>query len=101
MSTPHIPCRARSHAWMTSLAPWDYPQLVVVVFVEHAGTHGGIDSAPRAKLMYQERCGTDMQNARLDLSNPDTIEAIKEGKTPTPGQAVKPPATPVTNGLGH
>jgi len=92
---------ARDHAWLASFAPRDNPELVVVVFVEHAGTHGGIDSAPLAKLMYQARFGSDMQNARLDLSNPDTIEAIKEGKTPAPGHAVKPPATPVTNGLGH
>ena len=101
ISTANMPFMARDHAWFASFAPRDNPQLVVVVFVEHAGTHGGIDSAPLAKLMYQARFGSDMQNARLDLSNPDTIEAIKEGKTPTPGQTVKPPATPVTNGLGH
>lgn len=101
ISTANMPFMARDHAWFASFAPRDNPQLVVVVFVEHAGTHGGIDSAPLAKLMYQARFGSDIQNARLDLSNPDTIEAIKEGKTPTPGQSVKPPATPVTNGLGH
>jgi penicillin-binding protein 2 len=101
ISTANMPFMARDHAWFASFAPRDNPELVVVVFVEHAGTHGGIDSAPLAKLMYQARFGSDMQNARLDLSNPDTIEAIKEGKTPAPGHAVKPPATPVTNGLGH
>jgi penicillin-binding protein 2 len=101
ISTANMPFMARDHAWFASFAPRDNPELVVVVFVEHAGTHGGIDSAPLAKLMYQARFGSDMQNARLDLSNPDTIEAIKQGKTPTPGQSVKPPAAPVTNGLGH
>lgn len=101
ISTANMPFMARDHAWFASFAPRDNPQLVVVVFVEHAGTHGGIDSAPLAKLMYQARFGSDMQNARLDLSNPDTLEAIKEGKTPPPGQAPKAPPAPADSGLGH
>jgi len=42
---------------------------VVVVFVEHAGAHGGTDAAPLAKLMYESRFSQQMQNATLDLTN--------------------------------
>jgi penicillin-binding protein 2 len=101
ISTANMPFSARDHAWFASFAPRDNPSLVVVVFVEHAGTHGGVDSAPLAKLMYQSRFGNELQNARLDLSNPDTLEAIKEGKTPVPGQAPKAPPSPVDSNLGH
>ncbi len=101
ISTANMPFSARDHAWFASFGPRDNPELVVVVFVEHAGTHGGIDSAPLAKLMYEAHFRRDIQNTRLDLSNPDTLEAIKEGKTPVPGQAPKAPAVPVDSNLGH
>ncbi len=101
MSTASMPFPARDHAWFASFAPRDNPQMVVVVFVEHAGTHGGVDSAPLAKMLYESRFSQQVQNARLDLSNPQTLEAIKEGKTPQPGQMPKPPAAPNDSNLGH
>lgn len=39
--------RLRDHAWFASYAPSDNPELVVVVFLEHAG-HGGATAAPVA-----------------------------------------------------
>ena len=41
--------------------------------------------------------------ANLDLSNPDTLEAIKEGQAPIPGQVKKAPAAPAGSNpnLGH
>jgi hypothetical protein len=75
--------------------------MVVVVFVEHAGTHGGVDSAPLAKLLYESRFQQQIGNARLDLTNPDTLEQIREGKIPVPGQVTKAPAEPVNSNLGH
>ena len=42
----------RSHAWFTSYAPYDYPQFVVTVLVEHGG-HGGSTSAPLAAEIYK------------------------------------------------
>jgi len=41
----------RSHAWFTSYAPYDDPQFVVTVLVEHGG-HGGSTSAPLAAEVY-------------------------------------------------
>ncbi len=101
MSTANMPFPSRDHAWFASFAPKDNPQMVVVVFVEHAGTHGGVDSAPLAKLLYMSRFSQQVENARLDLSNPATLEQIKEGKTPPPGQLPKAPATPPDAAAGH
>ncbi len=99
ISTANMPFGARDHAWFASFAPRDNPQMVVIVFVEHAGSHGGTDAAPLAKLLFESRFSQEVQNARLDLSNPETIEAIKEGKPPVPGQEVKAP--PVDPNAGH
>ncbi|HXH41388.1 MAG TPA: penicillin-binding protein 2, partial [Thermoanaerobaculia bacterium] len=102
VKTEGLPYKYKDHAWFASYAPKDNPQMVVVVFVEHGG-HGGVDAAPLAKLLYESRFREQMMNARLDLSNPDTLEAIKEGQAPIPGQVKKPPAAPSGSNpnLGH
>src|ERR1041384_7079051 len=99
-STAGLPFMDRDHAWFASYAPADNPQMVVVVFVEHAGAHGGTDAAPLAKLMYESRFQQQLDNARLDLSNPETLQAIKEGEAPQPGQLPKPPAQPEGSEIG-
>jgi penicillin-binding protein 2 len=42
----------RSHAWFTSYAPYDDPQYIVTVLVEHGG-HGGSTSGPIAADIYK------------------------------------------------
>ncbi|MFP4596643.1 MAG: penicillin-binding protein 2 [Persicimonas sp.] len=44
--------KLRDHAWFASYAPADDPEIVVVVFLEHAG-HGGSEAAPVAKKVLQ------------------------------------------------
>lgn len=100
-STAGLPFMSRDHAWFASYAPNNNPQMVVVVFVEHAGAHGGTDAAPLAKLLYESRFQQQIQNTRLDLTNPETLEQIKEGQIPIPGQAPKQPAEPINSNLGH
>ncbi|HYH05837.1 MAG TPA: penicillin-binding protein 2 [Thermoanaerobaculia bacterium] len=78
-----LPFKYRDHAWFASFAPANNPQMVVVVFVEHGGA-GGADAAPLAKLMYESRFRDRVAGARLDLSNPQTLEQIKEGELPLP-----------------
>ncbi len=96
-----LPFRSKDHAWFASFAPRDNPEMVVVVFVEHGG-HGGVDSAPLARMLYESRFHQQLQNAHLDLTNPDTLEQIKEGQIPVPGQVTKPPAQTAPNGnIGH
>jgi penicillin-binding protein 2 len=102
VKTEGLPYKYKDHAWFASYATKDNPQMVVVVFVEHGG-HGGVDAAPLAKLLYESRFRERVMNARLDLSNPDTLEAIREGQAPIPGQVKKAPAAPVGSNpnLGH
>jgi penicillin-binding protein 2 len=78
-----LPFKYRDHAWFASFASLHSPQLVVVVFVEHGG-HGGADAAPLAKQIYEARFKDKVMGARLDLSNPETLEQIKEGEMPLP-----------------
>jgi penicillin-binding protein 2 len=78
-----LPFKFRDHAWFASFAPRDNPQMVVVVFVEHGGA-GGADAAPLAKLLFESGFREKVQGARLDLSNPETLEQIREGELPLP-----------------
>lgn len=78
-----LPFKFRDHAWFASFAPVNDPQMVVIVFVEHGGA-GGADAAPLAKLLYEARYRDRLDGARLDLSNPQTLEQIKEGELPLP-----------------
>lgn len=78
-----LPFKFRDHAWFASFAPLNNPQMVVVVFVEHGG-HGGSDAAPLAKLLYEARFKDKVMDANLDLSNPETLQQIKEGELPLP-----------------
>ena len=101
INTANMPFPARDHAWFASYAPGSpdqTPQMVVVVFVEHAGAHGGTDAAPLAKLLYESRFREQVQNASLDLSNPETLKAIKEREAPVPGQMPKAPPVPPGTG---
>ena len=85
VKTEGLAFRERDHAWFASFAPRDNPQMVVVVFVEHGG-HGGVDAAPLAKMLYEARFRDQVTSARLDLTDPETIEKIKEGDLPKPGE---------------
>ncbi|NPA50270.1 MAG: penicillin-binding protein 2 [Epsilonproteobacteria bacterium] len=42
----------RSHAWLTTYAPYDNPQYVVTVLIEHGG-HGGSAAGPIAAKIYK------------------------------------------------
>jgi penicillin-binding protein 2 len=100
-STAGLPFMSRDHAWFASYAPSANAQMVVIVFVEHAGAHGGTDAAPLAKMLYQSRFSQEVSTARLDLTNPETLEKIKEGQIPVPGQEPKQQAQPADSNLGH
>jgi len=78
-----LPFKYRDHAWFASFAPLKNPQMVVIVFVEHGG-HGGADAAPLAKLLYESRFRDKVSGAKIDLSDPETLQQIKEGELPLP-----------------
>jgi penicillin-binding protein 2 len=100
-STAGLPFMQRDHAWFVSYAVKDKPQMVVAVFVEHAGAHGGTDAAPLAKMLYESKFKGQIENASIDLNNPETLEMIREGKLPVPGQEPKAPPAPANSNLGH
>jgi penicillin-binding protein 2 len=54
----HMPFKYRDHAWFTSFAPADDPQLVVTVFAEHGGG-GSRVAAPIAQAVYAKYFGID------------------------------------------
>ncbi len=43
----------REHAWFAAFAPYDDPELVVVIFVEHGGSGSG-SAAPLARALYEK-----------------------------------------------
>ena len=43
-----VPFEFREHAWFSAYAPFDKPEIVVVVLIEHGG-HGGTTAAPIAR----------------------------------------------------
>jgi penicillin-binding protein 2 len=98
--TEGMPFRQKDHGWFASFATLEKPEMVVVVFSEHGG-HGGTDAAPLAKLLYEARFKSQIQNAMLNLSDPATLEKIKEGQLPAPGTVNKPKEQQAPAGLGH
>lgn len=49
----------RDHAWFASFAPYDDPELVVVVFIEHGGGGSSV-AAPLAKALYEKYFEADL-----------------------------------------
>ncbi|PYQ32040.1 MAG: penicillin-binding protein 2 [Acidobacteria bacterium] len=83
VKTEGLPFKYKDHAWFASFATLNSPQMVVVVFIEHGG-HGGTDAAPLAKLLYESRFRSQVAGSTLDLSDPETLQQIKEGELPLP-----------------
>ena len=54
----NLPFKYRDHAWFTSFAPADNPELVVTVFAEHGGG-GSRVAAPIAQALYAKYFGID------------------------------------------
>ena len=44
----------RNHTWFVSFAPYENPELVVVVFLEKTGGYGGSMAAPVARKVYDD-----------------------------------------------
>jgi penicillin-binding protein 2 len=57
-----LPFKYRDHAWFTSFAPVDNPQIVVTVFAEHGGS-GAHTAAPIAQALYAKYLKIDLHPA--------------------------------------
>jgi len=52
MDRKNLPEPMREHSWFTCFAPYDDPEVVVTVFVEHGGL-GGVTAAPIARKILE------------------------------------------------
>ena len=70
----------RSHAWITTYAPYDNPQYVVTVLIEHGG-HGGSTSAPMVgdiyRWLYKNGYFTSKLQKEIDTAVTDETESIE------------------------
>jgi penicillin-binding protein 2 len=66
-----VPYKHRDHAWFTSFAPAENPEIAVTVLVEHGG-HGGSAAAPVAKKVLEKY---------FAKKNELQTEDVKAGKT--------------------
>lgn len=68
------------HAWYTAYAPFDHPQIVVTVLVEHGG-HGGSVAAPIARNVmrkfFQDRGQLPRTVAAIRTSSPDASGGLE------------------------
>lgn len=54
----------RSHAWLTTYAPYEDPQFVVTMIIEHGG-HGGSAAGPKVTQIYNKL----VEMGYIDMSN--------------------------------
>jgi penicillin-binding protein 2 len=54
-----LPFKFRDHAWFTSFAPLENPQIVVAVFAEHGGS-GSKMAAPIAQAIHAKYFKVDL-----------------------------------------
>ncbi len=66
----------RTHAWYTSYAPVDDPQIAVTVLVE-AGGEGSSIASPIAKEIYRNFFSTDKKNLIKDINAPIATESAR------------------------
>ncbi len=87
----------RSHAWITTYAPFDDPQYVVTVLVEHGG-HGGSTSGPMAAEIYKwlyahgyfKKQPTEEERKALQKSLEATLNTAKHEHVAKPAVRKKP-----------
>ncbi len=70
----------RSHAWITTYAPYDDPQYIVTVLVEHGG-HGGSTSGPIAADIYKWLFSHGYFHQKSDTIVADNNTTVGEART--------------------
>lgn len=68
-----MPLKFRDHAWFAAYAPFEDPQIAVVVLVEHGG-YGGAVAAPIAKKVIERFFNLEVSTqAKSEETSPDDI----------------------------
>ncbi|QKG28966.1 penicillin-binding protein 2 [Campylobacter sp. RM16187] len=65
----------RSHAWITTYAPYEKPKYVVTIIIEHGG-HGGLTAGPMAVRVYNKL----IELGYIDKKYAKNEQAIKKDK---------------------
>lgn len=77
-----IPYKLRDHAWFAGFAPYDDPQIAVVVIVEHGG-FGASAAAPVARELFKAYLGKPEEAAGVET-------VVEPPGAPQPGAPVIP-----------
>ena len=72
-----IPYEFRDHAWFTSYAPAENPEIAVTVLVEH-GLHGGSGAGPIARAVLNEYFSHKMDSKEAEKISSVVIEQPEE-----------------------
>lgn len=72
-----IPYKYRDHAWFTSFAPAEKPEIAVTVLVEH-GQHGGSAAGPVARAVYKRYF--ELKNGKQENAAEPPPSAAKDEK---------------------
>jgi len=78
--------RFKDHAWFVAFAPYENPEVAIVVLVEH-GEHGSTAAAPIARQMFEHYFRDQLEDARVgkfrigdSRKNPPGLKAALAGK---------------------
>jgi len=79
-----IAYKYRDHAWFAGFAPYDDPQIAVVVIVEHGG-FGASAAAPVAREVFKAYLGKEAPPAGVEgeAAPPETAPTAPDGRTPS------------------
>lgn len=80
--------RFRDHAWFAAYAPFENPEIVVVVFLEHAG-HGGSEAAPVAMRIIREYFNQDRDSLSALITKIGDENLIQEREASDEGEALE------------
>jgi penicillin-binding protein 2 len=80
----------RDHAWFASYAPYDNPELVLVIFLHHGG-HGGHEAGPVAFEIYDRYFHRDANKPLTDrLADLSVARLTREDEPQVDPQAAEP-----------
>ena len=72
----------RSHAWITAYAPYEDPEFVVSIIVEHGG-HGGSAAGPKASKIFDKL----LEMGYIDIKFQKTQKEVKQAQSQNQGDS--------------
>ena len=82
--------RFKDHAWFTAFAPYENPEVAIVVLVEH-GEHGSTAAAPIARKIFEHYFQGRLQDARNGGYRIGDSRKLGKGRTPKHAAGARTP----------